>query len=126
MDNTNFENTKPTILVVDDEQDIRKLVKFNLKRLGYKVLTADSGEEAIKIPAGSQPGKTIRIKGKGVPRLRRNGRGDQIVILSVDIPRSLTSEQRDLFKQLAETMGTEVRPQETTLMDRIRDLLGGL
>jgi molecular chaperone DnaJ len=80
------------------------------------------GEETLKIQPGSQPGKMIRMKGKGVPHLRRNGRGDQLVILSVEIPRSLSSEQREIFEQLAGTMGT----QEMSLIDRLKDLLGGL
>jgi len=84
------------------------------------------GEEKLKISAGSQPGKMIRMKGKGVPRLRRNGRGDQLVILSVEIPRSLTSEQRKLFEDLAATMGTEALPQEMSLVDKLKDLFGGL
>jgi molecular chaperone DnaJ len=95
--------------------------------LGAEVLvpTVD-GDEKIKIQAGSQPGKMIRLKGKGVPYLRRNGRGDQLVILSVEVPRSLTSEQRELFEKLADTMGTEALPQEMSLMDRLKELLGGL
>lgn len=84
------------------------------------------GDEALTLPAGTQPGRVFRLKGKGVPRLRRNGRGDQLVIVSVDIPQTLTPEQRELFARLAETMGTEARPQERGFLDRIRDLLGGL
>jgi molecular chaperone DnaJ len=84
------------------------------------------GDETLSIPAGTQPGKVFRLKGKGVPRLRRNGRGDQLVIISIDIPRSLTPDQRTLFEQLAETLGTEVRPQERSFIDKLKDLLGGL
>jgi molecular chaperone DnaJ len=84
------------------------------------------GEEKIKIQPGSQPGKMIRMKGKGVPHLRRNGRGDQLVILSVEIPRSLSSDQRKIFEELAKTMGTEALPQEMSLIDRLKELLGGV
>lgn len=90
-----------------------------------KVPTLD-GEDDLRIPPGTQSGKVIRLKGKGVPRLRRNGRGDQLVILSVDIPRNLTKEQRELFEQLAKTMGTEALPQERSLLDALKDMLGGL
>jgi molecular chaperone DnaJ len=84
------------------------------------------GEEKLRISPGSQPGKMIRMKGKGVPRLRRNGRGDQLVILSVEIPRSLTSEQKELFEELSKTMGTEALPQEMSLVDKLKELLGGI
>lgn len=90
-----------------------------------KVPTVD-GDETIRVQPGSQPGKTIRLRGKGVPHLRRNGRGDQIIVLSVEIPISLTSEQKALFEKLAETMGTEAHPQELSLIDRLKELLGGL
>lgn len=83
------------------------------------------GDESIKIPPGTQSGKVIRIKGKGVFKLRRNGRGDQIVIISVDIPRSLTPEQHELFEQLAGTMGTEAVLGERSFLDTLKDLFGG-
>jgi molecular chaperone DnaJ len=84
------------------------------------------GEESISIPAGTQPGKVIRLRNKGVTRLKRNGRGDQLIILTVEIPRSLSDEQRTLLEQLASTMDTEVHPQERGFLDTIKDLLGGL
>jgi molecular chaperone DnaJ len=84
------------------------------------------GQQELRVPPGTQSGKVMRLKGQGVPRLRRNGRGDQLVILSVDIPRSLTKEQRELFEQLAHTMGTEAQPQERSLLDALKDMLGNL
>jgi molecular chaperone DnaJ len=84
------------------------------------------GEESIQVPPGTQPGKVIRLKGKGVPHLRQSGRGDQLVVLSVEIPRRLTDEQRQLFEQLAGTLGTEVTPHEKGFLDRLRELIEGL
>jgi molecular chaperone DnaJ len=84
------------------------------------------GEESLIIPPGTQSGKVLRLKGKGVPRLRRNGRGDQLVVISVEVPRTLTPDQRRLFEQLAETMGTVAEPQERSFLDTLKDLLGGL
>ena len=63
------------------------------------------GESKLNIPAGSQTGKVFRLKGKGIPHLRRGGQGDQLVRLSVITPDSLTKEQRRLFQELAKTMG---------------------
>jgi molecular chaperone DnaJ len=83
------------------------------------------GEEGLVIPAGTQPGKVIRLKGKGIPRLQRGGRGDELVVISVAIPRSLSSEQRDLFEKLGATMGDGVVPQERGFLDRLKELLGG-
>jgi molecular chaperone DnaJ len=84
------------------------------------------GEQTLNVPAGTQPGKVIKMRGKGIPHLNRNGRGDQLVIVSVDIPRSLDEEQQGLLEQLANTLGTEVKVQERSFLDSLKDLLGGL
>jgi molecular chaperone DnaJ len=89
-----------------------------------KVPTLD-GEEELVIPAGAQTGKVFRLRGKGVPYLRRNGRGDQLVIVKVAIPTTLTPEQKKLFQELSKTLGREVIPQEEKdLLDHLREVLG--
>ncbi|HLF88337.1 MAG TPA: molecular chaperone DnaJ [Anaerolineales bacterium] len=82
------------------------------------------GDEKLTIPAGMQPGKVITLRGKGVPYVRGNGRGDQHVVVNVEIPSRLTTEQRELFEQLAKSLGTEVRPQERGFLDKIKEVLG--
>src|SRR5690606_6180417 len=69
------------------------------------------GTTKLTIPSGTQPGKVFTLKNKGVPHVRSSGRGDQLVVINVEIPTRLTNEQRQLFEQLAKTLGTEVRPQ---------------
>lgn len=59
----------------------------------------------IHIPAGTQPGSRLRVKGAGMPRLRGGGRGDLFVQIAVDIPTKLNKEQRRLFGELAQSMG---------------------
>ena len=84
------------------------------------------GDETLTIPSGTQPGKVLRMRGKGIPRLNRNSRGDQLVILSVEIPRTLDSEQREIMERLAESLGTEVRPRERGFFDSLKNIFGGL
>lgn len=89
-----------------------------------EVPTVD-GKEKLSIPAGTQGGSVFRIKNKGVPHLRRNMRGDQLVLISVAVPSSLSAEQRRLFAELAKTMGKEVTPQsEKGFMDKLKDVFG--
>ena len=83
------------------------------------------GPAILKIPIGTQPGKVLRMRSKGVPHLRRNGRGDQLVVINVDIPTRLNSDQRLLFEQLADSLGSEVRPQERSFLDWLKETLGG-
>jgi molecular chaperone DnaJ len=65
-----------------------------------KIKTFD-GELELQIPAGSQTGDTVSVKGKGFGRLRQSGRGDLVVTLSVKIPTKLDSKQKELFRTLA-------------------------
>ena len=83
------------------------------------------GDTVLKIPAGTQPGKVLRMRDKGVPHLRSNGRGDQLVIVNVHIPTNLNGEQSELIEQLGKSLGTEVTPQERGFFDKLRDVLGG-
>lgn len=84
------------------------------------------GDEKLNIPPGTQPGKVFKLKNKGVPHLRSNGRrGDQLVIVNVAIPEKLNKEQRELFQQLAESLGTTVKPQEKGFLDWLSETLGG-
>lgn len=83
------------------------------------------GPDNLKIPNGIQPGKVLRLRGKGVPHLRGSGRGDQLVVVNVEIPKNLNSEQRRLFEELARSLGSEVRPQERSFLDWLKETLGG-
>jgi curved DNA-binding protein len=60
-----------------------------------------SGKVVLQIPAGTQPGQTFRLKGKGMPNLKKNSqRGDLMVTVNVQIPKDLSRDQEELFKQL--------------------------
>ena len=83
------------------------------------------GTAKLSIPAGTQPGKIFRLKGKGVPNVRGGNRGDQLVIVNIEVPQRLTQDQRELFEKLAKTLGTEVRPQEKSFLDILKEVLGG-
>ncbi len=83
------------------------------------------GDEKLKIPAGTQPGKVFTLRNKGVPYLRRKDRGNQLVIVNVAVPTKLTKEQRELFEKLAESLGTTVKPQEKGFLDWLNEALGG-
>ncbi|HHH40567.1 MAG TPA: molecular chaperone DnaJ [Chloroflexi bacterium] len=80
------------------------------------------GEEEIRIPPGTQTGQIFRLRGRGVPHLRRNGRGDLLIITHVVVPTQLTAEQRALFEKLAQTLGRESIPQqEKGFFEKLRE-----
>jgi len=80
------------------------------------------GPAAIKIPEGTQSGREVRVRGRGVPFLNDKGRGDLIVKVDVQIPRKLSRAQRDLVSKLAETMAVDNKPAAPGLMDKMKDL----
>ena len=89
-------------------------INFAQAALGaqVEVPTIDGKKSRLKVPAGSQTGKVFRLKSKGVPHLRRRGRGDQLVTLLVVTPDSLTKKQRQLFQELADTLGSPKNPDK--------------
>ena len=79
----------------------------------------------LRIPPGTQPGKIFRLRGRGIPHLRGSGTGDQLVTVSVQIPTRLNAEQRELFEQLAKTMDPDIKIQEQSFFDKLREVFGG-
>lgn len=65
------------------------------------------GEETLHLAAGTQSGTELRLKGRGLPDLRRRGRGDHILTVQVVTPEELTAEQRELLEELARSFGHE-------------------
>ena len=121
-------NVQPHKYFKRRENDILLNLDINIAQAALgadiKVPTLD-GDDNLKIPAGTQPGKIFHMRGKGVPHLRRSGRGDQLVIVNVEVPTKLNKEQRELMEKLAETLGTTVKPKEKGFIDWLNDAFGG-
>jgi molecular chaperone DnaJ len=82
------------------------------------------GSEEIEIRPGTQPGSELRLRGRGVPHLRRSGaRGDLHVFVRVVVPPKLSKEQRKALEDYADASGEEVW-ERGGLRDRLRDALG--
>jgi molecular chaperone DnaJ len=80
------------------------------------------GPVNLKILEGTQSGKELRIRGRGVPILNGRGNGDLIVKVVVQIPRKLNREQRDLVKKLSESLSIDNKPSSPGLLDKMKDL----
>ncbi len=96
--------------------------------LGHEltVPTIDGVDASVRVPAGAQHGQMVRLRGKGVPHLGTNGRGDQLVYLDVAIPRAPSKEQRELYRRLLQIEGTPEQIDDARgMFDRIKDALGG-
>lgn len=99
-------------------------VTFPQAALGATLSVATvEGSETVEIPAGTQSGTQVRLRGRGVPRLRGTGRGDLHVIVTVVVPPKPSKKERELLKQLDEVSGPAVLPKGgPSLVDRLRDL----
>ncbi len=82
------------------------------------------GKGKLKVPPGTQSGTVLRIKGKGIVRRVRSGRGDQLVEVTVEVPTVLTARQRDLLEQLAKELGADVQPQQKSFVQKLKEFFG--
>ena len=99
-------------------------ISFTQAALGASIdVPTLDGPTKIKIPAGTQSGKVIRQKGKGIPALQGSGRGDQHIRVLVETPTHLTREQRDLLERFASLSGEETQPQVRTFWQKVGELL---
>ncbi len=80
------------------------------------------GAVAIKIPEGTQSGKELRVRGRGVPYLNERGKGDLVVKVDVQVPRKLSRAQRELVAKLGESMTVDNKPASPGLMEKMKDL----
>ncbi len=80
------------------------------------------GREELKISAGAQSGETLRLRGRGLPRLGGGPQGDLIVKLFVEVPTRMSQRQRELLQEFAELSGDEVSPRRRGFLDKLRDL----
>jgi molecular chaperone DnaJ len=114
---------RPHPLFTRDGIDLRcdLPVSFAQAALGADLeLPTLDGPETITLPRGTQSGRELRLKGKGVPHLERRHRGDIVVRVVVAVPTDLTPEQEDLLRQYAELRGEEVAPPDAGFLSRIR------
>ena len=110
-----------------DGDDLRSELRIGFAQaaLGscFEVPTLD-GPEVIDVVAGTQSGTEVRLRGKGMPRLRQVGSGDQIVTIVVETPQRLSKRARALLEEYAEETGEALEARET-LTDRIKGFFGG-
>lgn len=81
-------------------------------------------ENEISVPSGTQHGDTVRLKGRGMPRVNSSTRGDLIVHFGIEVPKKLNKRQKELLRELASEFGDETRAEKSTA-ERLKDWLMG-
>jgi molecular chaperone DnaJ len=98
-------------------------ISFPQAALGAEIqIPSLDGEVALRVPEGTQSGKEFRIRNQGVPHLNESGRGDLVVEVMVQTPKKLSRVQRELVRQLADSMEVENKPASRNMLNKMKDL----
>lgn len=96
-------------------------IKFTLATLGGTIeVPTLFGKASLKIPHATQSGTTFRLRHKGMPSLRGGHQGDQLVRVQVEVPQSLTSEQRKLLEEFARISGDAAEPTSKSFFEKAK------
>jgi molecular chaperone DnaJ len=100
-------------------------VSFTQLALGHEAeVPILGGVERLKIPAGSQPSALLRLRGRGMPRLRERGRGDVCYRLLLEVPQKLNAKQRDALEAFEAASRGDRGPLSTSFLERMKKLFG--
>ncbi|GAA0290831.1 molecular chaperone DnaJ [Rhodovulum strictum] len=90
-----------------------------------EVPTIDGGRSRVKVPEGSQSGKQMRLRGKGMPALRGGGQGDLLIELAVETPVNLTARQKELLREFEE-LSEENNPEGSSFFRKVKSFWDGM
>jgi molecular chaperone DnaJ len=100
-------------------------ISFTQAALGTTInVPSLNGTKRLKIPAGTQFGKTFRIEGQGLPDIRTHRTGDLFVHISIETPTKLNSQQQELLRNFAETENKHVSPKTTGFFEKLKKHFG--
>lgn len=96
-------------------------IKFTLATMGGTIeVPTLSGKASLKIPHGTQSGTTFRLRGRGMPSLRSGSHGDQLIRVHVEVPTTLTAEQRRLLEEFARVSGDATEPTSKSFFEKAK------
>ncbi|WP_128255003.1 molecular chaperone DnaJ [Falsirhodobacter deserti] len=90
-----------------------------------EVPTIDGGMSRVKVPAGSQTGKQMRLRGKGMPSLRGAGQGDMMIELAVETPVNLTARQKEILREF-DTLSVDNNPEGQSFFSKVKGFWDGM
>jgi molecular chaperone DnaJ len=97
-------------------------ITYTQAALGAKIeVPTLEGREELEIPAGTQPGDVFKLRGRGMPTPGQRAKGDLVVQVHLDVPKTLTARQEELLRELAETERTNVSPHQKSFFEKLRD-----
>lgn len=125
-----FISIRPHAFFQRDGADVfcRVPISMTTAALGgqIEVPTLEGVSTKVKVPEGTQGGRQIPLKGKGMPILRTRGRGDMYIQVTVETPRNLTKRQRELLEEFERTSSGETHPDSTGFFAKVKDFFDNL
>lgn len=98
-------------------------ISFDQAALGADITVPTlEGKVSYKVPAGTQPGTTFRLKGKGVKNLRNDRMGDLYVKVNLEVPTKLNHKQKKAVEELGKTLGTECYQKKSSFAEKVKEL----
>lgn len=118
------EEHHPDLIRDDNDLIYNLLLSFPTASLGGTVeIPTIDGRVKVKIEPGTQPGKVLRLRGKGLPSVNQYGTGDLLVNISVYVPEALTRDERKTIEKMEESENFKTSPTLTKKMfERFRNL----
>lgn len=109
----------------DDDVVCEIPVTFTQAALGADIVVPTlDGKVEYHVHEGTQPGDVFRLKGKGIPHIHGRGRGDQFVKVNIEIPRNLSSEQKEILRHFDSTIQDRNYQKHKSFFDKIKELFG--
>ncbi|MGO4914552.1 molecular chaperone DnaJ [Pseudogemmobacter sp. W21_MBD1_M6] len=90
-----------------------------------EVPTIDGGRSRVKIPSGSQSGRQMRLRAKGMPMLRGGGSGDMFIELAVETPVNLTSRQKEILREF-DKLSEDNNPESSSFFSKVKNFWEGM
>ena len=97
-------------------------ITYSQAALGARIeVPTLNGPEQVEIPAGTQPGDTFTLKGRGMPDPRYRGRGDLLVQVNLEVPKRLDADHEEVLRKLAEIENTNVTPKRKKFFEKVKE-----
>jgi molecular chaperone DnaJ len=109
----------------DDDIICTVPISFTQAALGTSIeVPSLDGPVKVKVPPGTQSGKVLRLRYKGIPSVHTGRRGDELVVVKIETPTKLNKTQRELLEEFARISGDDTMPEKKNFFDKVKELFG--
>lgn len=101
---------------------VRAPITYSQAALGATIAVPTlEGQDDLEVPAGTQPGEVFKLRGRGMPDPRHRGRGDLLVQVNLEVPKTLSAREEELLRELAQEEKANVSQHRKTFFEKLKD-----